>query len=236
MVSPLDNPAWTSLTGPHARFAERHGQLLRYPPDVAPFVAIPDEPDDRLWADLSTLVGPGGVVPVTTALTPPAGWEPVERVDAVQLVDDGVVATEDAEAVPLGPADVPEMLELVARTQPGPFRERTVELGGYLGIRRGGALVAMAGERMRPPGWAEISAVCTDPAHRGRGLATRLVHAVAAGIRARGERPMMHASASNTAAIRLYESLGFRVRVEVDFVLLRVPSRTAGPAGAAARP
>ncbi|GAA1631720.1 GNAT family N-acetyltransferase [Nonomuraea maheshkhaliensis] len=89
---------------------------------------------------------------------------------------------------------------------------RTVELGVYLGIRRSGELVAMAGERLHPPGWTEISAVCTHPAHRGQGLATRLVLAVAAGIRARGETPFLHAAASNTNAISLYERLGFRLR------------------------
>ena len=46
-------------------------------------------------------------------------------------------------------ADAAEMLDLVARTDPGPFRKRAVELGRYLGIRRDGQLVAMAGERLR---------------------------------------------------------------------------------------
>ncbi|PPK60595.1 FR47-like protein [Actinokineospora auranticolor] len=103
---------------------------------------------------------------------------------------------------------------------------RTIELGTYLGIRRAGVLVAMAGERLRPPGWTEISAVCTDPAARGQGLATRLVLAVAAGIRARGETPFLHTGARNTNAIRLYEALGFRLRREMPFLLLTVPAET----------
>lgn len=227
MASPLDNPAWTSLTGPHARFAERHGQVVRYPLDVATFVGLPDRPDERVWSDVAALAGPDAIVPITSTLVPPADWEVVERIEVVQLVEDGLGVAEDAEAVRLGPADVPEMLDLVERTQPGPFRPRTVELGAYLGIRRGGTLVAMAGERLRPPGWTEISAVCTDPAHRGQGLATRLVLAVAAGIRARGEQALMHAAATNTSAIRLYESLGFRVRTPAAITLLRVPAHTA---------
>jgi predicted GNAT family acetyltransferase len=116
------------------------------------------------------------------------------------------------------------MLDLVGRTKPGPFLPRTVELGTYLGIRRDGALVAMAGERLHPPGWTEISAICTDEAFRGQGLATRLVHAVAAGIRERGETPFLHASADNTNAIRLYESLGFRLRRSATFLAARVPA------------
>jgi predicted GNAT family acetyltransferase len=96
-------------------------------------------------------------------------------------------------------------------------------MGSYLGIRRGGTLVAMAGERLHPSGWTEISAVCTDAAWRGRGLASRLVRAVAVGIRARGETPFLHAVASNVNAIELYEELGFRLRRSTVFSATRVP-------------
>jgi hypothetical protein len=58
----------------------------------------------------------------------------------------------------------------------------------------------------------------------GQRLATRLVLAVAAGIRQRGETPFMHASAGNIGAIRLYESLGFRLRRTTDFRSVRVPA------------
>jgi ribosomal protein S18 acetylase RimI-like enzyme len=223
--SALDNPVRTSLTGPHARFAEKHGQVLRYQADVAPFLALPDRPDEVAWRDLADFVGPGGEVTLTGgSIMPPADWEVIAEFPAVQLVDDGVVGVEDPEAVVLGPADVPEMLDLVARTQPGPFLPRTVELGTYLGIRREGALVAMAGERLHPPGFTEVSAVCTDPAHRGQGLAARLVHAVVAGIKDRGDIPFLHATATNTNAIRLYEALGFRLHRRPVFKVARVGS------------
>ncbi|MEU6413241.1 GNAT family N-acetyltransferase [Microbispora sp. NPDC046933] len=221
----LDNPAWAALTGPHARFAERYGNALRYPDDVCPFFALPDDPGLSDWNDLAVLAGPGVTVPVTGgAVGPPDGWEVVAHGAGVQLVGDDVVPVPDDEAVRLEAADVPEMLDLVARTQPGPFRPRTIEMGTYLGIRRGGALVAMAGERLHPPGWTEISAVCTDPAFRRQGLAARLVLAVAAGIRARGETPFLHAAASNTPAIRVYEALGFRLRRRTTFTTVRVPA------------
>jgi predicted GNAT family acetyltransferase len=100
-------------------------------------------------------------------------------------------------------------------------------MGTYLGIRREGRLIAMAGERLHPPGWTEISAVCTDAAFRGQGLATRLVHAVSHGIVERGETPFLHASAANVSAIRLYESLGFRLRRELLFAAYLVPVRHA---------
>jgi ribosomal protein S18 acetylase RimI-like enzyme len=220
---PLDNPAYASLTGPHAHFAVHRGRALRYPADVSPFIALPDNPDAQDWADLAALVGPGEVVPLVGAGEPPAGWEIAFLGSGVQLVDESVVASPDEEAIRLTTADVPEMLALIDRTKPGPFLPRTIELGTYLGFRRHGALIAMAGERLHPPGWTEISAVCTDAAYRGQGLGTRLVHAVAHGIRQRGDTPMMHAAADNINAIRLYESLGFRLRRKVTFQAVRVP-------------
>ena len=141
----------------------------------------------------------------------------------VHMVDDGLDAMPDDEAVILTSDDVPEMLDLVRRTRPGPFAQRTVELGTYLGIRRDGRLVAMGGERMRPPGWTEISAVCTDPAYRGHGLAARIVRALGHGIRARGDTPFLHADGTNVNAIRLYESLGFVLAAQVMFTVLLAP-------------
>ncbi|MGQ4418842.1 GNAT family N-acetyltransferase [Streptomyces sp. SAS_269] len=224
----LDNPALASLTGPHAHFAERRGRVLRYPLDVSPWLALPDDPDADDWADLAALAGPGAEVPLSGYVGEvPDGWEVTFRSEGVQLVDDGLAAAPDPEAVPLGPRDVPEMLDLVRRTRPGPFLARTVELGTYLGVRREGALIAMAGERLRPPGWTEVSAVCTDPAHRGEGLAGRLIRAVAHGVRERGEKPFLHASARNTNALRLYESLGFRPRRRTAFLVARAPERPA---------
>ncbi|MFE7171687.1 GNAT family N-acetyltransferase [Streptomyces sp. NPDC057616] len=217
----LDNPAWAALTGPHAHFAEQVGRAARYPADVAPFHAVADTADVTAWADLAALVGPGGTASVRGVTQPPSGWETVRTGHGVQLTDTGLHAAFDPEAVRLGPDDVPEILDLVARTRPGPFLPRTVEMGTYLGIRRQGRLVALAGERLRPPGWTEISAVCTDPGHRGQGLATRLVRAVAAVIKERGERPFLHASATNAGAIRLYESLGFTPRSRTVFALVR---------------
>jgi ribosomal protein S18 acetylase RimI-like enzyme len=221
---PLDNPVRSSLLGPHARFAQRHGGVLRYPPAVSPFAAMPDQPGDRDWADAAALAGLGGLVALAgVTMPPPAGWKPVLSIPCVQMTGAGAAAAPDDEAVRLGAPDVPQMLGLVARTEPGPFLPRTIEMGTYLGIRRGGALVAMAGERLHLPGWTEISAVCTDGAYRGRGLGTRLTLAVAAGIRARGETPFLHVRASNAGAIRLYEALGFRFRRHVLFSATRAP-------------
>ncbi|BBZ29516.1 hypothetical protein MMAD_38110 [Mycolicibacterium madagascariense] len=221
---PLDNPVYASLTGPHAHFARRLEHSARYPTEVAAFAGFAGPPSADDWADMAEISRPASVL-LLTGVTgdPPPDWQVVDRIPGVQLVDDGVVAAADADAVRLGPDDVPEMMALVERTRPGPFFARTIELGTYLGVRRGGRLVAMAGERMHPPGHTEISAVCTAPEHRGQGLSTRLVHAVAHQIHARGETPFLHASASNENAIRLYRSLGFRLVRTPTFLAVRVP-------------
>ena len=220
----LDNPAWASLTGPHRRFALRQGGAARYLPDVAPFVAIRDAGDPDAWADVARLVGPGGSFAIAgTDVTPPPQWTSANLGVGVQLVDVALDKQPDPDAVRLGPADVPEMQDLVARTEPGPFRPRTVELGTYLGIRHHGALVSMAGERLHPAGWTEISAVCTDPGYRGRGLASRLVSALGGQIADRGDRVLLHAAAANVTAIGLYLSLGFRLRRLTEFHTVTVP-------------
>ncbi|MEU1511487.1 GNAT family N-acetyltransferase [Streptomyces sp. NPDC005811] len=221
---PLDNAVWAALTGPHAHLAERVGRAARYPADVYAFAALADPRDPAAWADLRTLAGDGATVWIKPVAGVPDGWRVTGGGEGVQLVSTGEFRTEPApEAVRLGPDDVPEILDLVARTRPGPFLRRTVTLGTYLGIREQGRLVALAGERLRIDGWTEISAVCTDPAHRGRGLATRLVRAVGHGARARGDIPFLHAAAGNTTAIRLYESLGFRLRRRSAVVSVRTP-------------
>ncbi len=226
MTHPLDNPVLSSLAGPHAYLARTAGRAARYPADISPFCALPDEPGPADWADAARLVGPGEFVAFPAQLSvpmaaPPPHWETVARLEGVQMVAVSLDARPDLEAVPLGPADVTEMLALTELTKPGPFLPRTIELGRYLGIRRAGRLVAMAGERLRPPGWTEVSAVCTDPDWRGHGFASRLTRAVAAGIVARGDTPFLHAVAANVTAIKLYEELGFTRRRAITFPLLR---------------
>jgi ribosomal protein S18 acetylase RimI-like enzyme len=228
-TTPLDNPVYASLTGSHARFAERRGNVLRYPPDMSPFIGLPEAPGPDDWAAVAELVGPGGVAFTPASSAPfPGDWELLWQGNGVQLVGDGLTPAEDPEAVRLGPDDVPEMLELADRTKPGPFLPRTIEFGAYLGIRRDGRLVAMAGERLRPPGFTEISAVCTDEAWRGHGFAARLTRAVAVGIARRGETPFLHAVATNTTAIKLYEKVGFTLRRAIVFPRARVPRALGG--------
>jgi predicted GNAT family acetyltransferase len=182
-MTPLDDPVRSALTGPQAQLAVTVENAIRFRADVAPFMA-----------------------PTADA------WRVVSSFEVVQMTAGRELGERGAEIVPLGDDDVPEMLELTRLTNPGPFLPRTIEMGDYIGVRDGGRLVAMAGERFRVEGWTEISAVCTAPTHRGRGLATKLLRAVAAGIEARGERVFLHVVATNEGAIRLYEALGFSIR------------------------
>lgn len=209
----LENPAYAALSGTHSRFALSSGRALRYAPDVAPFMALPSDPSQADWRDATELVAPGGMAATIHDGSPlPESLRVALTFELVQMVGEDVQGAEDPDAVTLGSADVPEMMELVALTEPGPFFQRTIELGRYVGIRREGALVAMAGERLRFDGWTEISAVCTAPTHRGQGLASRLMSTLIADIQERSEHVFLHALTSNTNAIRLYEELGFRTR------------------------
>lgn len=218
-MNPLDHAAHSALTGPHAQFAERKGNVLRYPVDMSPFVALPAEPTDADWLDLAALTPHAAV----TGLEPPHDWEIGRRLPMRQYVDDGIAAAPEPEAVRLTASDVPEMMDLAELTRPGPFLPRTIEMGAYLGVRREGRLVAMAGERLRVPGHTEISAVCTHPDARGQAWGTRLLLAVAHGIRERGETPFLHVLTSNTGAVRLYERLGFRLRLETTLLFVTAP-------------
>ncbi len=185
------------------------------------------------------MAGPGAdVVLMGNGLYgPPTGWELVLEGPGIQMVaerlepppkapsDSATAATALTPSL-LSDDDGPHMLALVAAARPGPFRDRTHELGRYVGVRDGGQLVAMAGERLRLPGYVEISAVATLPSHRRQGLAAMLVRSVAAGIVEEGAVPFLNVAAQNENAIRLYAALGFRIRKELHFRFLRAPGNS----------
>jgi len=221
----LDDPVGESLRGHHAHLARVVGRAATYLPEVATFSAVTEGPHGQEWADLAKLLGRDAFADLfSQPATPPPDWAPVFVLEGRQMVLSGPApAAADSGVVELTGADVPAMLDLAERTKPGPFWSRTHALGTYLGIRDNGALVAMAGERLRPPGFTEISAVCTAPDARGRGHAARLVSALIARITDRGERPFLHVAETNTAAIALYERLGFSTRKSVTFRGFRTP-------------
>lgn len=221
----LDAPAWSALSGAHRHLALGNELVLRYPEDVSPFVGVRDWDHPEVWEALLDVFGHDATVSVSHAEPElPAGWRTEFSLPGVQLVQtDALAPRPDEEAVELGAADSAEMQALVARTKPGPFLPRTHEMGRYVGIRRDGALIAMAGERLHPDGWTEISAVAVDEAHRRQGLASRLVLDVAFHIQQRGDRALLHAAAANTTAIAGYEKLGFALRRRLTFGAVRTP-------------
>ncbi len=219
----LRNPVYAALTGPHSTFAEARGNSHCYPKAVAPFLALPDDPTAEDWSDAAELLGVGTTAALVRPDLPiPATFKVDRQFDLVQYVAPPALAAEYDEAVVLDADDVPEMLALVALTDPGPFRSRTIELGPYLGVRREGELIAMAGTRFALPTHTEISAVCTHPSYRGQGLATRLIRAVAARITAAGRTPFLHTGGTNTRAIPLYESLGFTLSNSMKVTVVEV--------------
>ncbi|MDT9593000.1 GNAT family N-acetyltransferase [Nocardioides zeae] len=218
-MSVLDHPVRAALLGAHAPLARRVGSAVAYAPEVATFCAPPDQPDADDWADLARLLSPGAFADLFShPATPPDGWAPVFELDGLQMVGPiSAPRTPRPEGhVELGAADVPDMLALAAATRPGPFWAGTVRMGRYVGVRRDGVLLAMAGERLRPPGFTEVSAVCARPEARGQGLATALVAELVRGVATRGERAFLHVAADNPA-LGVYERLGFTARREVRF-------------------
>lgn len=220
-MSDLDRPVWASLRH-QSHWGLGDERARRFQPEINCFAATPDEGADSLRA-LADLVRPGDdsvyLLQVPPIAVPP-GLHAAKASRGVQMVATRPLRADDGAQV-LGDADAAEMMTLAALTQPGPFLPRTHTMGRFIGLRVNGRLAAMAGERMRFPGHVEVSGVCTHPDFRGRGLARRLSAAVTADIQRRGDRPFLHAWTTNTAAIALYDSLGFEVRTEVNVAVLQ---------------
>jgi ribosomal protein S18 acetylase RimI-like enzyme len=220
----LDNPIWSALTSAQSHFALGGPLAKRYPAEVAPFIAVA-EPGAAAASALAELVAPGetvNIVSVTPQLE--AGWTLLATGNIVQMVwrEDAPSPAADArDIVALGEADAADMLALTALVFPGYFRPRTPEMGAYFGIRQASRFAAMAGERMKIPGYEEISAVCTHPDFTGRGYAARLLNHIVAQQLQRGITPFLHVNENNARARGLYERLGFADRATLPLWLLK---------------
>jgi ribosomal protein S18 acetylase RimI-like enzyme len=222
-MHPLNNPIWEALTTSQLQFAEVRHLARRFPPSVTPLSAF-REPTQEGYESLAHLLVAGEM---TTLLLeappePPANWEVIEAVPLLQMVQKNCeMPSPLPELIELNEADAPEMMALAELTQPGPFGIRTHELGAYLGIRRKGSLVAMAGVRLRVPGYTEVSAVCVHPDYAGLGYATALIVALVRRIRDRNQTPFLHVRPENKRAVELYQRLGFRERRKLSLAVIR---------------
>jgi predicted GNAT family acetyltransferase len=214
----LDNVAWHSLTGRQAGFGVANELAARYAADISPIGAVREPTLAALEALANLAAGEPVAVITDAAQLPDVGrFRRIRTAALRQMVCETRCAPVEIAATPLGDADVDDMVALVKLTEPGPFANRSIEFGGYFGIRDGGRLLAMAGERLKVPGWTEVSGVCTHPDGRGRGYAYGLVVAVTNAILTRGDAAFLHVaigSPSEASATRVYERVGFRQRRE----------------------
>lgn len=212
----LDRPIWSALETRQAHYAQGDAMARRFPADVSPFVA--GRNGSRAVAEaMAGLIPEGDDVSLLEVSPPeaPAGVSETRKL-CLQMVWDKLAPVEAAfEIEALGEDDAAEMLALALLTKPGPFRARTHTMGRFVGVRDGGRLIAMAGERMHMPGYREISAVCTHPEFRGRGLGAALMQVVGARMMQERDQPFLHSYADNAGAVALYRKLGFVVRAEV---------------------
>jgi predicted GNAT family acetyltransferase len=228
---PLDRPAWSALTTGWSHLARGDARALQLLPAFGPFAAAADLSPGNMAALADFQLGADGLwVVEADGVEAPPGLAIKQQAVVDQMVAEAITPNEgergeaEFEVTALTEADAAAMRALAHQTRPGPFAERTHELGDFIGVKLDGELVAMAGERMRPEGFCEVSGVCTVPEHRGKGYAAGLMRIVARRILARGETPFLHAYASNLGAIRLYQTLGFVLRRPlVGTILTRPP-------------
>jgi predicted GNAT family acetyltransferase len=220
---PLDYPIWTALTTTQQALAEGDKRARRFPTEITPFAATADMSPESFVA-LGALMSPQDIAVLFTpdAVSPPAGFKIALADTGEQMVGTPVeTPANGVNIVTLGVDDVPAMMELTALTKPGPFSARTHELGTFLGIRVDGQLAAMAGERMKPAHYTEMTAVCVHPSHRGRGYGQMLLSAISRQIVSRGETPFLHVFTNNHSAIALYRRQGMEIRRRLHVTVLK---------------
>jgi ribosomal protein S18 acetylase RimI-like enzyme len=216
---PLDRAVWNALTTRQAPLALHGGGVLRFDPAYALFAAAGPDAGAEDWPALARATGPLALF--ETDPRPPPGLVEVDRIDCLQMTATALTAGgRNIAFEPLTDSDGPEMRALADLTRPGPFLSKTHRLGPFIGVRRDGRLVAMAGERLSLDGFGEVSGVCTHPDHRGQGYAGALMRAVGQRILDRGDTLFLHARLGHTATIAFYETLGFRPRISPSYVVM----------------
>ncbi|MEV4605899.1 GNAT family N-acetyltransferase [Neorhizobium sp. LMR1-1-1.1] len=223
MTHILDRPAWNALATVHSAFAEGTPHAKRYSPSIVPFAAMQDDTAESIAA-IKALPLTGETMALVEAGPIPAlpGFETIIDATLVQmLADKPFDRIEEPRIVKLGEEDAADMLALATLTKPGPFTLKAQSLGTFWGIRIDGRLVAMGGQRMRQPGFAELSGLCVHPDCRGKGLGKLMLRFVAGEISAGNEAVYLHAYKHNEGAVGLYRSLGFAIRSDMNFRVVK---------------
>jgi ribosomal protein S18 acetylase RimI-like enzyme len=218
----LDNPAWNALISGNSQFSNDHESVKYFDEEISPFIGLKEysqENFSKLYELIPHDSPVGFVTPVEIQV--PDTWKVLGKISAFQMVYDQPSILAETEHVPLTKEHVPEMLALTKLTNPGPFAERTIEFGNYQGIFDNGKLVAMAGQRLNPLPYAEISAVCTHPDHLGKGYAKQLLLSQVQRIKAASGTPFLHVRNDNDRAIKVYENSGFSTRKEMYFYFIK---------------
>ncbi len=220
----LDNPIWNSLHTEDAKMNLGTESIAIYSPEISPFVGLENWDTDSQEKLFDFL--PEGRT-VSTLIAQPfilsKKWDLVFSLGLFQMVctkpklfNGPVVAIQT-----LGEDQIPAMIELTAMTKPGPFTQRTIEFGNYIGIFENEQLIAMAGERLHLTDFSEVSAVCTHPSHVGKGFAAVLVNQLSNQIQKTGKTAFLHVRQDNQRAISLYQGLGFEIRTEIYFAVIK---------------
>jgi len=170
---PLDRPVWSALRSRQSGLAPGNGRAARFLPDVSPFAAAADDGPESLRALADLVPAVGSIILLQSGESPlPPGTVATKSAMGVQMIARRIAPGGSTDGIArLTEADAPEMLALASLTEPGPFLARTHRLGDFVGVKVDGRLVAMAGERLKPDGFTEVSGVCTHPDFRGRGHA-----------------------------------------------------------------
>ena len=219
----LDNPVWNAMISYNGHLATGTGQVKLFPEDIGPFAGLKSLDSGSLQQLYELLCTDREVVIIIAGhVQIPGHFKVIKEGHLYQMTGEKVKqSSHDNMIVPLRKQHVPQMLELTQLTNPGPFRERTIEFGDYSGIFNSGRLIAMAGQRMHPDHYIEISAVCTHPEYTGKGYSSSLIIDQASQIANQGNIPFLHVNANNENAVRLYKKLGFAIRRQMNLYVIK---------------
>ncbi len=220
----LDNPAWNAMSSFNSHLALGNERVKIFREDVSPFAGLKNY-DEPSFFELYNLIPPERtiIIPNSNRLSIPQYWKVNNIFDVRQMIlnHKTLPSVPVTGIVSLSRKDIPQMITLTQLTQPGPFLQRTIEFGNYNGIFNSDELVAMAGQRMHANKYVEISAVCTNPDHTGKGYGKSLINYQVRKIVTEGNIPFLHVKADNEHAINLYKHLGFTVRSAMYIYVLQ---------------